>query len=298
LFGKALESWTFLSSEKAHFSTDGQKTIVSWRKLHGNMGPPDVTTPPPGPDNVGAIWSMDIVVSKPTTVPARTVPARFKYVDQVATSSLAQKTQLDLSQAGENLAAVQRCLDILISNSYDNGVFKLSGNKFFVRNARDTLGSAKLLETIRGYYYTVKPGMGNLLMNFNVATSAFFCPVRVDEFLKDESTWKNRMERISLLKRLRVYVKLPHIKENMNTPGSRIKKVFDIGDGSDDNIEDLTFFEKLRNADGTVVTINGVEQFKTTPTYVTDHLKTCKYPDGLFVTTSANRIQRSECPIL
>jgi eukaryotic translation initiation factor 2C len=113
---------------------------------------------------------------------------------------------------------------------------------------------------VRGYYYTVKPGTGIIILNFNLATSAFFKPISVQTFLADQATFGGHQE--DDLKGLRVYVLTERVRvagdvnydklnsessRTLNSESSRTKKVNFIGE----NIENLRFQKRKKNADGT-----------------------------------------------
>jgi eukaryotic translation initiation factor 2C len=105
---------------------------------------------------------------------------------------------------------------------------------------------------VRGYYYTVKPGTGIIILNFNLATSAFFKPISVQTFLADQATFGGHQE--DDLKGLRVYVLTERVRvagdvnyDKLNSESSRTKKVNFIGE----NIENLRFQKRKKNADGT-----------------------------------------------
>ena len=271
LFKKAVSSWDCLKDDQAFFATDGQKTIISWKKLHENLNANDVTSAGSDTDEAGKTWQQNITIGL-----NRSTPARFTYVGEIDVASLLQQSNRDLTQAKEDRSSIERCINILIAKSFDKGVIKLSRTKFFVRSARSRLGSAKLLEIIRGYYYTVKPGMGNILMNFNVATSAFFQPVLVSEFLADTTTFSSRVQRVAFLSKLHVYVEYQHKEDKLNHPGARIKKVTAIGDGAGTNIGALEFHKKVKDDQGRWIPDNNHPsgwRTETQPTRVVAHLK-------------------------
>lgn len=107
------------------------------------------------------------------------------------------------------------------------------------------------LEIVRGYYYTAKPGMGNIILNFNLATSAFFKPILVSEFLADQETFEGC--RREVLVGLRVYVeseRKPLAGEDwdrLNRLGTRHKKIRAV---TSENIEEIRFRKRLRGPDG------------------------------------------------
>jgi eukaryotic translation initiation factor 2C len=267
LFRKAIAQWTFLMNDQASFATDGQKTIVSWKPLHGSMDSSKLIPSSAGPSGVGSIWEEDISTGRATSF-----TARFKYAGPVNIPDLMAQTRCDLSKVNADLSAVERCINILISKSFNNSVIKSSGKKFFVRSARNDLQTSQSLEIIRGYYYAVRPSIGSLLVNFNVATSAFFKPILVSTFLSDGQTFSNPAQRLSLLKRLRVYVEYQHSEECLNKMGSRLKMIHALGDPVSEKIETLYFHKKLLDADGKPYKLpNGDWARETTRTMVVKH---------------------------
>ncbi|KAI4623607.1 hypothetical protein J4E80_003418 [Alternaria sp. BMP 0032] len=235
LFRKAVDTWPFLNAHQDSFATDGQKTIVSWKSLHSNMDPSTLEA------GASSTWRRDLVVNS-----AITIQARFSFVGTVDIAGLIQQSESNPDQEKTDHTSAERCLNILIAKSFDASVVRLSGKKFYVRKARANLGSSTSLEIIRGYHYAVRPGMGNLLMNFNVATSAFFRPILVSEFLADRGTFSSDWERQVNLKTLRVYVEFPHSEDRLNRPGARIKKIKDLGPA----IGTLSFRKVSKDAQG------------------------------------------------
>jgi eukaryotic translation initiation factor 2C len=162
----------------------------------------------------------------------------------------------------EDFTNAARCVDVIVSKSFDKSkVHPQSANKFFVKDARHCVKvdnprylyvMSHSLEIIRGYYYTVKPGMGNFILNFSLATSAFFRPILVNEFLADMETFPEEGRRLEALKKLRVYVVTERKEvagedhERLNGKDARIKKVTGLGQA----IDTLTFNKRIRGADG------------------------------------------------
>jgi eukaryotic translation initiation factor 2C len=264
LFRKAIAEWSFLANNQDCFTTDGQKTIVSWKKLHELIDFPKVSVQSTNKTDEGLPFQIPITTGKTT------ITARFSYVGVVNIEDLLKQTQCDLSQIRKDLPSVERCINILISKSFNNDVVKSSGKKFYVRNARNALGTSKSLEIIRGYYYAVQPGIGSLLLNFNVATSAFFKPILVSDFLKDVETFGPH--RFELIKRLRVYVEYEHKEKHLNNMGARIKGIVTLGNEPSENIEKLFFYKKLLGSDGKPYKLdNGEWAREKTPTTVAQH---------------------------
>lgn len=280
LFRKAIAQWDFLKDNQESFATDGQKTIVSWKKLHGSIDPTKLVQVEDDTVGEGCTWEEDISTGRTTSF-----TARFSFVGPVNVTDLLQQTQCDLSKIRMDLSSVERCINILISKSFDNSIIKLSGKKFYVRSARDSLGPSESLEIIRGYYHAVQPGIGTLLMNFNVATSAFFRPILVADFLKDRTTFESAHERLANLKRLRVYVEHQHAEDRLNKMGARIKTVHNIGESPGEHIEKLSFNKKLKDADDRPYKLaNGEWATEAVATLVVQHHLDGKYDSSVLQT--------------
>jgi eukaryotic translation initiation factor 2C len=82
--------------------------------------------------------------------------------------------------------------------------------------------------------------MQKIFLNVNPATSAFFCPITVDEFLADNTFSPD--ERVRLLKTLRVYVEHDRLSgsssqdqvDRLNKPQNRVKTIFGFGEKFND----------------------------------------------------------------
>ncbi|KAF1966235.1 Piwi-domain-containing protein [Bimuria novae-zelandiae CBS 107.79] len=288
LFEKAINAWPFLLKNRGSFATDSMKTIVSWIPLH-NALPDDMSLQTRGDpnkplDETSAIWNArNILDGKDGQSP---IQARFSLVGKVNVDALLAVCNSDAASIKTEVTKVERCLNILIASSLTNETVRTSGKKFFVRAARDALHekgrSSMSLEMIRGYYFAVKPGMGNMLLNFNIATSAFFRPILVSEFLADRETFGNLETRFNLLKKLRVFIELPWKNLNISSSGkgssdylnetqARIKTV---SGQSSDNIEDLFFHKKQQESNGTFKKdANGGFVFESERTYIHEYLE-------------------------
>jgi eukaryotic translation initiation factor 2C len=116
---------------------------------------------------------------------------------------------------------VNKVLNMLVSSVLNESCFSSTDNMFFLTGGHTPLGPS--LCAIRGYSYSVRPGMGEVLLNCKLHThfplepylpstpvnkcmSAFFQSILVSQFLRDEATFPNRSERVSLLRGLRVQV--------------------------------------------------------------------------------------------
>ncbi|KAF2181971.1 hypothetical protein K469DRAFT_790679 [Zopfia rhizophila CBS 207.26] len=73
---------------------------------------------------------------------------------------------------------------------------KVEFNKFRGLLADEKEMPSKSLWTISGYFYTVKLGIGRILLNVNVATGALFRPIKVTEFVSDKETFSGHVKTI------------------------------------------------------------------------------------------------------
>jgi hypothetical protein len=142
LFRKAIAQWPFLKDNQNHFATDGQKTIVSWKNLSQDIENSEKTVRIINQINGASIWEVKI------TTGGTDITARISHVGAVNIDDLLRQTRCDLSQSGKDLSSVERCINILISKSFNNDVVKSSGKKFYVRSARSRLGGSNSLEII------------------------------------------------------------------------------------------------------------------------------------------------------
>lgn len=95
-----------------------------------------------------------------------------------------------------------RALNIVLSKGLSQDSLSLKANKFFIAGGHVHLSES--LCAIRGYFYSIRPAMGHILLNLNACTSAFFQPTLVSKFLSDAFTFKSLEEREPVLRGLRV----------------------------------------------------------------------------------------------
>ncbi|EMD90548.1 hypothetical protein COCC4DRAFT_127590 [Bipolaris maydis ATCC 48331] len=234
IFKTAEEAWSVLRDNKQYYATDHFKTIVSWKNLHETIGYQPVI---PGDDGTqaGAIWQPEAIADGSERVQLFLKLHRELDLDGLYRYMDASHKESDPEF---NFNPIISALNLAIAKSMTSDVFQQSSNKFFVKGGYEALlgkRSLKSLCAIRGYYFTIKPGMQKIFLNVNPATSAFFRPITVGEFLADETFSED--ERVRLLKTLRVYIeydRLPN-KDNqeqtdrLNKPQNRVKCVFELG---------------------------------------------------------------------
>jgi hypothetical protein len=254
IFVKAIEQWPFLQINKAKFASNYFDSIVSWKNLHEDITTKPVTRAGETLD----MWDQD------DSDGDKTLKLRFNLDQSLDLTELTGYTQSKPDREKTNFEKFARCLNMIVSKTLDKSIIhQQSANKFFVKNARavlkfstknrcDIVAPSHTLEIIRGYFYNVKPGMGNLILNFSLATSAFFRPILVSELLADTETFEEESRRLDVLRGLRVYVVTERKKvlgedhDRLNSENARIKKVTGLGG----DIETLTFRKKIRGTDG------------------------------------------------
>ncbi|KAF2851686.1 Piwi-domain-containing protein [Plenodomus tracheiphilus IPT5] len=133
------------------------------------------------------------------------------------------------------LKGIESALNLVISKAMDpRDSFSLKANKFFVTSGYSDLGQS--LCTMRGYFYSVRPGMGQILLTLNACTSAFYKPILVSQFLSDNTSFKSPNARLKALRGVRVqltYEPKRSGKKPLSTAAtiaSRIKTITNGGD--------------------------------------------------------------------
>lgn len=177
------------------------------------------------------------------------VMVKFTYEGIVDITSLLKHTDIDPTCSIVDLEPTKHALNIIISKCFGEtttNMLQVGANKFFHKRGTNplwgkddngTLQNSVALCTMRGYYYTVKAGVHNVLLNINPCTSAFFNRVRVSDVMNDQLTFKP-WEREGVLRGLRVRIQLdrgdkqsdPAGFARLNTPQARVKTIQGLGD--------------------------------------------------------------------
>ncbi|CAN9187777.1 unnamed protein product [Alternaria alternata] len=104
------------------------------------------------------------------------------------------------------------------NNDSNVSITQLGANKFYLnRGFKDMFGRNNKnlgLRTVRGYYMSIRPGASGLLLNVNVATTAFLPPVRVSELLDLLS--QGTVEKMLRGKRVRLAYRRQDFEDNKN----------------------------------------------------------------------------------
>jgi eukaryotic translation initiation factor 2C len=268
LMKNVIQNSDFLSSNESSFATNYIDTIVAWKSLHATL---DAGLHDPGDNSTE--WHRSI------TVGDHQIPFRFRFVKKIPVHDLEQYAHGDPSYESVNFDDIARCLNLVISKSFSPEVHKLSANKFFVKKARVLLDVSNCLELIRGYFYSVKPGMGNIILNFNIATSAVFRPITVDDFLNGNNTF-DKSTVAHILRGKSVYLDRerqdsdPKKEAHLNSEDARYFNICEIQ--REGNIEDLCF-KKKKVENGKLKKIDGGFEMEDEVTYVIDHLEAGKH---------------------
>lgn len=267
----AIDKSTILQNNKDYFATDYNKTIITWKDLRTEL-------------NEGTKWSkkhsgwhlVDIKDGE-----YHMLSLYLKHIRVVDTGTLERYVKSDTGDDGwnpltwnqqaddnsPNKDTVINALNIVISKCFEGGVFRLGANKFFIEAGNVPLVGSPL-STIRGYFYSIRPGMGHILLNVNACTSAFLQPVTLDVLMSTSSQKLFGKDYPSFLTGLRVYIDYTRgdtekaQSSDMNKDESRIKKICGLGLACNKQKFNL----KIRNDEGQVVD----EQQKDVATYLLD----------------------------
>jgi eukaryotic translation initiation factor 2C len=250
----ALESVGFLQANHKSWATDHVKTIISWVNLHQLV--PTTKLNHGNPTNGhGAEWRLIDIIDKDVTH-----HLNFQYVRQVDIQGLQDYCQTSVTNHPLNFdpSPVENALNIVMSKCIQtDNTLHLNGHKFYLRDAsfdlkayHDTIAP---LRALRGFTYSVKPAMGNILLNVVPATSAFWRPLLVSEVLQRGLITFNSDE--NALRGVRVYITYPRGKKSskeqdsdINEQHSRIKTIRSFGEPCNKQKFSYTGSDKQGNA--------------------------------------------------
>ncbi|KAF3038916.1 hypothetical protein E8E11_000595 [Didymella keratinophila] len=248
LIKTAISSYAFLRDNEASFATDYFATNIAWKPLHATIGTQHLQIHGDGtaPDSV---WQLrPDMRDEPNDV-----RVSFTYAGMVDIASLLGHTNINPTYAAADLEPTKRALNVIISKCFGqttNDMVQIGANKFFCTRGTSTLSGignggtmqdSVALCTTKGYYFTVKASVRNVLLNINPCTSAFFNKVLVSDVMNDTMTFKP-CEREGVLRGLRVRIELdrgnkpadPTAFARFNTPQASCKTVQGLGDAVED----------------------------------------------------------------
>ncbi|KAF2865540.1 hypothetical protein BDV95DRAFT_554523 [Massariosphaeria phaeospora] len=244
----------FLRDNHAFFATDNIQTIVSWKNLHA-LAPGEKT-------NVGNVldegseWRLLSVRDTNGNI----IELRLQLLRIVDILGLDDYANARIDPLSYDPNPVVNALNIVITkclHSATNNIFHLNSHKFFIKDAfRDLpMGqNTSILRAIRGCSYTIKPGMGSILLNVNAVTSVFWKNNPVSMVLKNLAVFRN--DRRALIG-VQVYINYERgtkttQSSGVNAPQSRIKTIRGFGKPCNQQ----TFQLSRTNAQNQVVTTN------------------------------------------
>lgn len=232
----AIEKSVVLNRNQDHFSTDYDKTIITWKDIRSEL---DADT---DWNRSADGWHLVNVLDGEQ----RKCSLYLTYVRTIDTDKLQRYVKSDpgdtrwnplswYSYTGDdslNKNTVISALNIVVSKCFGGGVFRLGANKFFVEAGNHPLGDSPLC-TIRGYFYSIRPGMEHILLNVNACTSAFLRPLRLDELMSKKHIFGKDWP--SMLNGVKVYIDYSRGRtkkaeaSGLNHDESRIKKICALG---------------------------------------------------------------------
>ncbi|KAK7615550.1 ribonuclease H-like domain-containing protein [Phyllosticta paracitricarpa] len=232
--------------QERNFATDYLLNIVSWKELE--FPPVDKSLGKEAKDSIYSSLANDnLVFSKKILFGRNEELVAIYSHGPVDLSSLKKfvSGQADYKDHDNSIAC--QSLNIIISKAARGTTqpnfeaFQLGSNRLFIKSRWDPLDtdlnelhrkgherSKNLVVCHHGFSFTVKPAMGDVLLNVNSATSAFFHPRRVSDFIKYHSGTPTRYDR--LLLGVRVYVNYRGQPDaDKDEPSNRIKTINGFG---------------------------------------------------------------------
>lgn len=215
-----------LLNNQDKFATDYLDTIISWTPLHNKGREKDRI--PLVRVKEGAYELVSTYLEFKGQVDTKSLED-YVNVRTTGRPGIVDDTTWDKNQVIE-------ALNIVLAKRLGRNVERMGNDKFFVRTSHRDLGQS--LMTLRGYSFTVRPGMGEILLQISAGTSAFFRPIALSQLMDDANTFGNDYP--SILKGLRVYIDYTRgrsdkaKKSDMNKDKRRIKRIFGLGKAADE----------------------------------------------------------------
>ncbi|KAF2432255.1 Piwi-domain-containing protein [Tothia fuscella] len=142
-------------------------------------------------------------------------------------------TDLSATAQSRIMTALNAFVSQHIKVNRGQSVQMVGSNKFFQKGSWTEMGDAFL--AYRGFYVTMRPTADNLLLNVNTATSAFFRPMLVCDWIyyvtsKGQITRDQAMKMLTNV-RCRITYDRPQVKAhvNPNAEGNRFKSITEFG---------------------------------------------------------------------
>lgn len=223
------ESVPALRDNQASFATDYNEKIIAWKNIHKDFPVNHVGAGAPA-TQVGQQWRiLDVEYGY------EILEIELQYKRNVDYQSLQRYVCSEPNLVVWDSSTVVEALNIMVSKCFDGEVIKIGANKFFVERAQQHFGTGVAMCTLRGYHYSIRPNMGKILLNISTATSVFYKPIYVSEYLEDTTFSAN--DKLRFLKGVRVYIDYERGNRDKksrlsgcNRPQVRIKPIFEVGD--------------------------------------------------------------------
>ncbi|KKY17152.1 putative rna interference and silencing protein [Diplodia seriata] len=228
-----------LSSCRDDFATDDISLIISWKNLY-----PEFSDPVRG-------TIMEQRTFKDTKKDEKRV-VELVFERCIDINSLKNHVQLSAALGMECGPAIQALNILLLKGAAEDAesdfaTFRIGNNRVFRKNGYDPMvvrnprlgNDGWLLVCHRGYFSTITPGLGNILLNLNIATSVFFRPMKLDKFLEYsrlyfgiQDNWVNKVGRLLHGVRFRDFCESGHINQAAMDFMSRVKGYMNIQTGA------------------------------------------------------------------
>ncbi|KAF2160003.1 hypothetical protein M409DRAFT_60403 [Zasmidium cellare ATCC 36951] len=182
-----IEHDPLLWKERDHIATDCQKKIISDRPLYNDVQLITVNDYVPGTRDAPKAHKLELQY-----VACHQMDSLLEYVNGA---------DMEYSDHGATDA-----LNIVLSKAVTDGnrdTFQVGTNRFYFRAGWHDIDDG--LIAVRGYFSSIKPSMGNILLNVNTVTSPFYKAQDVSKYLELPNL-QNKNAAESFLAKRRVYV--------------------------------------------------------------------------------------------
>ncbi|KAK3718502.1 hypothetical protein LTR37_005006 [Vermiconidia calcicola] len=160
-----------------------------------------------------------------------------------ATKALVSKDAVTEKGDSMRITALNALISQHVIHNTSDRIVPVGPNKFFLKGGR-TYDPNDMLDIHRGYFTSIRPGSSRILLNVNVATSAFYRPVLVSELYRLVKTTFNAYGKPEgLLKGLSVRIAHERVKYDdeydPNNEGNRHRTIAGFGDKPAEEIFEL-----------------------------------------------------------
>ncbi|KAH5540707.1 hypothetical protein HBI27_098380 [Parastagonospora nodorum] len=223
-----IEKSPVLHGNQDFFATDSVKTIIAWKDMREDLNAAG------SGNGDGEGWHLLNVQDGNDGAVAHLYLRHVRVVDTAGLKRYvaSEPPSDDWNPMGWNESTTMDALNIVVSKCFGTGIVRTVANKFFVEGGWSPLGTSPLC-TIRGYYFSTRPGMGKVLLNVNACTSAFFRPILLSELMAGKTIFGRDYP--SMLTGLRVYIDYERGStkdgkaSSVNNEESRIKRICALG---------------------------------------------------------------------